>query len=436
MSKPIPGQRYVVKPGDTIERIASIAYGDSSRSRDIFNSNQIDFIIPGIILNLPPENITFPFISSGVILNLPPENTTSPLISTDVILNLPPQNTTSPLISTDGLVLLIGGLEILTESLRFFESIDTISAGWTAIIAWNPDEKPELDKIIRPYSYAPAHIFLDRELLGTGRLYVTSPSLISRQECSLECWSLTADFVDSTLKPPYEENEVNLKQRAETLAQPFSLKVISDLEQDGIFDRVTAEPSDTAGSHLLSLAKQRGVLISSTVNGELSLSIPKITGEPVATIEEGVEGFTGFTASYDGRARFSDYRVIGETPFDEPNNAVSKDKGVNVTRFKTKTVGETTQGEMKKAADFEKTKFLSDALTLPISARGFKRENGQRWKKGEYVTLISPTLFIKNGFLMLIKSVEFLSDSNGETALLTLVPPSVYSGDDIVEPWL
>ncbi len=400
MSKPTAGQQYTVETGDTIERIAAIAYGDPSRSRDILNANQTNILIPGLILNLPPDDRTVPLISS------------------------------------DGLVLLLDGLEILTESFRFFESIETIAYGWTATIAWTPDEKPELDKRIRPYSYTPAQVFLDRQLLGTGRLYVTAPSLVGRQECSLEFWSLTADFVDSSLKPPYEENEVTLKQRAETLAKTFSLKVISDLEQDGIFDRVTAEPDDTSGSHLLSLAKQRGVLVSSTENGDLSLSIPKLTGVPVATIEEGVEGVTGFTASYDGRSRFSDYRVIGETPFDEPNNAVSKDKGVNVTRFKTKTVGETTQGEMKKAADFEKTKFLADALTIPISVRGFKRENGQRWKKGEYVTLISPTLFIKNGFLMLIKSVEFLSNSSGETSTLTLVPPSVYSGDVIEEPWL
>lgn len=399
MAKPIPGHQYIVTD-ETLERIAAVAYGDASRSRDILNANQIDKIAPGVVLNLPPENEI------------------------------------TPLISSDGLVLLVGGLEIATESLRFFESIDTIVSGWTAVIAWTPDFNPELDKLIRPYSYSPAQIFLNRELLGTGRLYVTSPNLISRQECSLEFWSLTADFVDSTLKPPYEENEINLKQRAETLAKAFSLKVISDLEQDGIFDRVTAEPSQTAGNHLLSLAKQRGVLVSSTVKGDLLLSIPNLKGEPVATIEEGVEGFTGFQASYDGRSRFSDYRVIGETPFDEPNNAVAKDKGVSVTRFRTKTIGETTQGEMIKAANFEKTKFLSNALTLPISARGFTRENGERWKKGEYVTLISPTLFIKKGFLMLIKSVEFSIDDLGEVSLLTLAPPSVFSGEDIEEPWL
>ena len=400
MSKPTAGQQYTVQNGDTLERIASIAYGDPSRSRDIENANQINQLIPGIILRLPPEDQTAPQITS------------------------------------DGLVLIVDGIEIQTESLRFFESLETIADGWTAVIAWTPLEKPELDAAIRPYHYGNANIFLDRELLGTGRLYLTHTGLKGRQQAVLECWSIAADFVDSTLQPPYEENNVTLLQRAETLAKPFFLEVISKLDQDGIFDRVTATEEQTAGSHLLDLAKQRGALVSSTEFGEILISVPNPSGEPVATIEEGVEGFSGFEAKFDGRKRFSDYRMIGETAFDGPNNAVSKDQAVTVTRFKTKTVNDTTVGEIQRAADWEKTKFLSEALTLPISARGFKAPNGKRWKKGDYVILISPTLFINDGFTMLIKSVEFLDDSNGETSLLTLVPPSVYSGDEIEEPWL
>lgn len=295
--------------------------------------------------------------------------------------------------------------------------------------------KPALDTIIRPYSYSSAEIYLDRELLGTGRLYLTAPSLSDRQQVALECWSLTADFVDSSLKPPYEESNVTLKQRAETLAAPFSLPVTFILDQDGVFDRVTATQEQTAGVHLLSLAKQRGALVSSTAEGGLLISVPDVKGASIATIEEGVEGFTGFEASYDARLRFSDYRMIGDTPLDDTNIAIAKDSAVTVTRFKTKTLNDTTVGEMQRAADWEKTKFLADALSLPINARGFKTAGGQRWKKGKLVTLISPTLFINTGFSMLIKSVEFISDAGGDVSILNLVPPSAFSGGEIVEPW-
>ena len=398
MSKPAPGKQYRVIEGDTVERIASIAYGDVGRSRDILMANP-GVVVPGVVLNLPGE-LDF-----------------------------------TPIITTPGLVLVIAGVELPTESLRFLESIETIADAWTGVIAWTPEALPKLDEVIRPYSYSPAEIFLDGELLGTGRLYVTTTGLRDRQDCALECWSLTADLVDSALAPPYEQNKVTLKQRVESLAKPFSLKVEVELDQDGVFDRVTASEQETAGAHLLSLTKQRGVLLSSTAKGALRLSVPAASGAPVATIEEGVEGFSGFEGSFDGRNRFSEYRVIGSTPFDEPNNLVVKDSNVPVARFLTKNMNETTAGELQQAAGWLKSKFLSEALSLPISARGFKRENGERWKKGDYVTLISPTLFIFKGFLMLVKSVEFLSDSSGDVSQLTLVPPSVYSGGDVVEPW-
>lgn len=400
MSKPTAGQQYTVQSGDTIERIASIAYGDASRARDIEKVNQITQLVPGIILSLPPEDETAPQLTS------------------------------------DGLVMIIDRIEIQTESLRFFSSIETIADGWTAVIAWKRGDNPDLDAVIRPYSYSPAHIYLDRELIGSGRLYVTHPSLKGRGQAILECWSKTVNMVDSSLQPPYEENKVTLFQRAVTLAEPFSLSVTVDLEQDGIFDRVTATEEQTAGSHLLDLAKQRGALVSTTKFGGLLINIPDPSGEPVATIEEGVEGFSGFEAKFDGRKRFSDYRLIGETSSDGPNFAVSSDPVVGVTRFKTKTVNDTTAGEIQRAADWEKTKALSETLSLPISARGFKAPNGKRWKKGDYVILISPTLFIDEGFTMLIKSVEYSSDASGEKSILTLIPPSVYSGGEIEEPWL
>jgi len=413
MSKPIPGQLYKVQIGDTLERIASIAYGDISYVRDISLANQAKQIVPGVILYLPLE----------IIPRINPQT------------DFTPQKPVIPQVTTDGLVLNVGGLEIPTESLRFFESIENVVDGWTAVIAWTPGQKPELDAIVRPYSYADAYIFLDRELLGTGRLYGTSPGLKGRQELLLECWSLTADFMDSALKPPYEENNVTLKQRAETLSRPFPLLVDFTLGQDGIFDRVTANAEQTAGAHLLDLAKQRGALVSSTAEGALLISIPDFNSAPVGTIEEGIAGFSGFEATFDGRVRFSDYRMIGDTPSDDPNNAISKDEAVPIPRFKTKTVNETTLGEMQRAADWEKTKFLAEALSLPILATGFKAPNGKRWKKGSQVILISPTLFINDGFTMLIKSVEFSDDNKGEITTLNLVPPSVYSGGDIVEPW-
>lgn len=395
MSKPVAGKPYIVKTGDTFERIASIVFGDPTRAREIEIANQVQELLPGKTIKIPVLKIV------------------------------------APVVNQTGFSLVIGGRIFPVESLRFFESIKTIVDSWTAVIAWVPGADIELDKIIKPFSYSLSSVYLDGELLGTGRLYVTAPGLQDRSQAALVCYSLAADFLDSTVKPPYEESNVTLTQRAQTLAEPFSIKVDVDLSEDGVFDRVTVEPEKTAGDHLLELTKQRGALISSKVDGDLLIFVPPKTGTPIATIEEGVEGFSGFEAQYDGRKRFSEIRVIGESPINQATTAIARDESVPVTRYKTKIVTDMTAGEVQQAAFWEKAKSLANALGIPIRTRGFKSESGERWKKGKYVTLISPTLFIPDGILMLIESVEFLTSENGDESILTLMPNTVYEEGSI-----
>ena len=400
MSKPTPGQPYVVQSGDSVERIAAIAYGDASRSVEITRANQAVNIAPGVTLIIPADTAR------------------KDIAPTD-----------------EGISLVIGGRAIPTEGMRVSRSIDALADGWTAAIAWQFGDDTELDKIIAPYRYAQASVFINGSLAITGRQYGIVPSLTGRNAASLSGWSFAADMIDSTLKPPYEANNVTLLQRAKEVAATFSLTVESDLETDGQFDRVTAVPAQTAGAHILSLAAQRGVLINSDPDGTLRLFVVDANQTPVGTIEEGAPGFSGFVADFDGRARFNTYRFLSQTPGDSSAAAVAVDNAVPVTRFTTFSGNDTTTGEAQQAADWRKTKALADALTIPVEAEGFKAPNGEDWAPGQIVTLISPTLFIPDGFPMLIRATEMRQEPGGDRTTLSLVPPSVYTGGEIVEPW-
>lgn len=400
MSKPTPGKPYVVQTGDTIERIAAIAYGDAGRSVEITRANQAANITPGVTLNIPADST---------------------------------RKAAAP--TTDGLSLVIGGRAVPAESIRISRSIDALADGWTAVIDWQFGDDKALDRIIGPYSYSPASVFVNGTLAIAGRQYGFAPSLTGRNEASLSGWSFAADMIDSTLKPPYEANNVTLLQRTKDIAATFNLAVISDLKTDGQFDRVTATSSQTAGAHILSLAAQRGILINSNPDGTLRLFVVDAKQTPVGTIEEGAPGFSGFAADFDGRARFNTYRFLSQTPGDSSAAAVSIDDAVPVTRFTTFAGNDTTTGETQQAADWRKTKALADALTIPIEAQGFKAPNGEEWAPGQIITLISPTLFIPDGFAMLIRATEMRQEPGGDVTTLSLVPPSVYTGGEIVEPW-
>jgi prophage tail gpP-like protein len=402
MPKPTPGKQYTVQTGDTVERIAAIAYGDASKAANITRSNQAKLITPGI-------TILIPLISAALIF-------------------APPSDAT-------GLSLYIDGSETPTENLRIFKSLDALADVWTATIAWQYGDDPDLDKKVRPYSYAPATVYVNQKLAISGKLYKTHPGIVARSEMSLEGWSSAADIIDSTLKPPYEANKITLRQRVEDIAAVFSIKVESDLEVDGQFDRVTAGATESAGGHLLSLASQRGALINSDPDGTLRIFKVNPDSEPVGTIEEGEAGFSGFDAEFDGRARWNSYKFLSQTPGDSSANAVAIDEAVPITRFKTFKGNDTTKGETQKAADWRKTKALADALTIPIRARGFVAPNGEEWEPGQMVTLISPTLFMPKGFEMLIRATDMIQATTGDVTILHLVPPAVYTGEEIAEPW-
>ena len=200
-----------------------------------------------------------------------------------------------------------------------------------------------------------------------------------------------------------------------------------------VFDRVTSDENDTIFQHLAGLAMQRSALISSTVNGDLLITRAS-NGRPVATLEEGSQGAISMTARFDGRKRFNVYRAIGDSPLGN-KVGLAKDNVVPRSRFLTFQANETISGDIDKAAQWRRSKQLADALTIPFPTDSWYRPDGKLWRENTIVTVISPTIHVPGGFNFLIRSVEYIDDTAGKTAVLNLVPPQVYTGEELKEPW-
>jgi prophage tail gpP-like protein len=251
----------------------------------------------------------------------------------------------------------------------------------------------------------------------------------------IEGFSRTADLIDSTLRPPYEESGVTLKQRADKIVKPHGIKTVFEVDEGGIFDRVTATASETIFNHLNKLARERGILISSTPDGDLLFTEANVKSKSVATLREGEALVRGFSATFNGRLRFNTYRAINTTPFGN-NEGVVKDDRVPRSRIKTIRVQESLAGEIKKAATWERNRSLAQALTisLPVSSWLNPRTN-EPWQVNTKVTVFSQSIHVPNGFDFLIRSVEFEETDREKTAILNLVPPQVYTKEEIQEPW-
>ena len=413
MPKPTPGKQYIITDENTLSQVARRAYGNGSQWPRIWRANQSQLRSGNPDLIFPGEVIFIPEIA-------------------ELLRDTPAMSNREP----DELSIVIDGIEIRSTAAKVTLTMDTPSDGWTASIPWQPDDNPALDERFIPYTYPPAKVYIGGKLIISGYMYTPSPTTSNTGTVvALEGFSKTADLVDSNMRPPYEENNVTLKQRAEKLVQAHGLKAVFETDTGGIFDRVTASETDTVFSHLASLAFQRAVQISSTSNGDLLFHEANVSGVPVATLEEGQQPLGRLTGRYDGRKRFNTYRGIALTLFGKGAEGIATDSSVPRSRIKTFRVPDSLSGEIQTAAKWERNKSLVAALTIPVPVAGWLDPNGELWQANTKVTLTAPSIFIKKGFDFLIRSVEFSENANEKSAVLNLIPPQLYTKGEIVEPW-
>jgi len=416
MPNPIPGKTYIVQDENSLSQVAQRAYGDATLWPKIFKANQSQLRSGDPDVIFPGEQIFIP-LDSGL-------EQLKTQVSETTLSNKAP----------DELTLILDGLEVPVDSCRILRTMDTVADGWTASLAWAPGLNLELDKRLLPYSYLPASVYIGGELLVNGLLYnIESEISGSGRRKNLEGFSFTADLMDSTLKPPYEKNNFTLKQRAEELVAQIGIAVIFDIDPGDPFDRITANEGDTIFNHLNKLSRQRSGLLSSTPQGDL-LVHQSASGAPVATLEEGRQLVRNFKAGFNGRARFNAYRALGKSPAGN-KVGIANDDNVPRSRFLTFTVNETTKGDIQKAADWRRSKQLADALTIPLPVSDWFDPAGNLWRENTLVTVISEAIHVPDGFDFLIRSVEYVLDGTARTATLNIVPPQVYTGEPLEEPW-
>lgn len=421
-SKPTPGFQYRVVGGDRITRISATAYGTQENARLIVGANPQ-------LTGRPISLEDLPTIYAGDVLNIP-------LIPANVALRNEGTKLTIAGKTAEDFTLIIDGLEIPVQSAKIVRTMDTAADGWTGRLAWNPGDNKEIDRRLLPYALPDASVYLGGNLQINGILYNVEPEMtVAGIVKNLEGFSFTADAIDSSVKSPYEKNNITLQQRAEEQIQHIGIRAIFESDGGGKFDRMTADPTDTIFGHLAKYARQRSILISSTVTGDMLFNQANVNGKPVGTLEETQPLPLDWSAKYDGRQRFNSYKVIGQSPGGVSKTATAIDENVPRSRFKTIEANDTIAGDIQAVADWQRSKQLADALTIPFPVSDWYDPGGNLWTPNTIVTIISPTLDVPQGFNFLIRAIEFDYSTRGRSAILSLIPPQVYTTEELPEPW-
>jgi len=416
MSRPTPGKPYTVQKGDTLIGIAKAAYGDGGKFTIIWKANQSN------LRGSTPDQV-FP----GEVLNIPQDQDKEALKREILGDSIPGKD-------PDDFTLVINSQEFPAISGTVTDNLDMAAIGFSAVLFFDAEDN-RLREVLRPYGYTPAKVYLGGELAADGVIYTPENSLSDQGLTStLEGWSPTADVIDSSIKPPYEAKKITLEQRARDLCAPHGVKVVFELDSDPQFDRINADPDATIFDHLADLATQRGALLTASPAGELMIT-QAATGAPVGTIEEGRPPYTSMAMRWDGRARWSTYRAIGQSPKKKTKTAIANDENVGRARLHTFTADETSLGEIQAAADWKRSKAIADSMAFDFPVHSWYDPNGNRWRKNTIVSVVSKSMFLADGFDFLIKGVEYTFSDAGTPAKLSLVPPQVYTGEALVDPW-
>jgi prophage tail gpP-like protein len=412
MAKPTPGKNYTIENQDSLSQLAAQAYGDVTLWRRIWDANQTRLRSGDPDLIFPGETV---FIPELVERQLP--------------------STPDPNKAPEGLYINIDGYEIRPVSAKIIRTIDTIANGFECVIPYENGLDIELDNRVKPYSYAPVKISIGSERILTGTLYTSRSSESNGSQLTLSGATNTANMVDSTMRPPYEFNNITLKEAIEQQAKPFNLKTIFEAETGGQFKRITSRQGQSIFKFLRDLARQRGVLLTCDEFGNIVVTQANINGAPVASYEQGVSpGVTGWGINADGRKRFSVYRAIGRSPLGT-SNATANDTKVPMSRFKDIQADDTTDGDIEAAAIWARNKEIAEALTFPLNFEGWRDTSGNLFKENTIIALKSKSMFFPQGFNFLVNKVQYNLGDGGRSTTLSFVPPTVYTQGEIIEPW-
>jgi prophage tail gpP-like protein len=414
---PIAGKPYTIVKGDTLWDIAAIVYGHGRKYTIIWDANKS-------ALRSGDPNLIYP----GEVLWLPPDPAKADLMAESedgVVAEFDP----------NAITLQIEGENIPTASISVLLTFDTPSNGWAAEVS-HIGKGDIFYESYRPYQYKPCKVWVGNTYIGDTLLYNVDPKWDSSNGTArLEGFCPTVDFVDSVVEPPYQASGVTFEEWISQKAEPFGLPVEMQVAEDKKFKRVKIDRATKAFDHFNGLAKERAYIIGNTPGGGLNVFDAPEDGPSVATFRESTDTpMESGGAGFNGRNRFR--KTVGYAS--GPRKNISEtivDEYISRLRMTSTTVNDTDEVTILEAVRAARNKTLEDALTITIPIRNWYNDNGDVFWPGQFVMAQSDRLYINDPFKFIIKDVELIQNGSKRSGNLTVVPPTVYTGGELEDPW-
>jgi len=397
---------YTVEAGDTFDTIARKRHGSENSAPLIRKAN------PGTIEPLVAgAKITVPDLPNA------------------------PQDvaTTAPSDSVDEVAIEIDG-----KRFRFWTKVRLkLTAGAMDTVDFSAPfgaDVPSFREQFVPLSYKPVNITVGGERLFSGTMMPVDPE-ITTQRVTVEIGAYSrpgvlGDCPASAASYPLEFNGQNLRDIANTLANPFGLSVDFPADPGAVFERVALEGDSKVLAFLIKLARQRNLLVSSTAKGALSFQSAVVPGKPVARLVQGRSPLLQITPTTNPQNYFSS--VTGIQPalagLKGAQYTVKNPRLEGVIRPFTFKLVDVAGPEIQAAVEAKAALMFASAVSYTAQVSTWRDEFGKLWKPKTTIVAHAHDAMIYNDYEFEIKDVEFDADGDSRTATLTLTPPGVFNG--------
>jgi len=398
-------KRHTIAAGESLPKLAELYYGDARRWPAIerastFKSGRGQLVYPG---------------ETAIIPDLGTEPPTDFDLSKDV--------------SEDEISVIVAGRVFSGwQGLNLQENEDTFADGFSITAPFNPDDS-DMREAFRPFSYRLCQVYIGKDRVLKGTIEQISPSgSASDRTITIGGRSVSGAMVDSSIEGQGQEFKgQSLRTICQWIAGLFGVEVVDDTEDTGPIPETRPEPTQTAFEFLNDLAKSKGRLLTTDSRGILRITKPSSAGNPVAAIVEGEGLFVEASANYDGAKRHSRYIVYLDSDGTPGIRGAAEDEGIPIYRPHQEEPNAAAT-DANTAAAWARTIALSEATAVNVTVSRWRRENGEIWRKGDFVTLRSPSAMVYQESLFRVAGRSFeIDDTQGKQTVLRLVLPQAFT---------
>jgi prophage tail gpP-like protein len=331
-------------------------------------------------------------------------------------------------------------IEIDGEAWDFWSSVTLTefadSIAQVELICNFDPKRRELREKFKPFSYKEVVVFLGGKIRFIGTMMGVDPRVNAESsEVTVTAYALCGRLADVTATPeqfPTEYKNLNLDKIAKSMCEPIGIAAKVDGSTSGTpFEKIQLKPGQKILDLLISLAKQRSLIVTSAQNGDLKIYKPATNFNAVATLTE-AQPVTEVTPTFDTQNYHTSITAISKTKGGKRGSKFTA-RNPFVTGFDSRPyvyeLNDTDPADVPEAVNARLGRMFADTVSYEIEVATVLDQNGEYWTPDRFITLNAPGAMVYKTTPLYLMGTRLKFTPSSKTASLKCVLPGSLSGD-------